>query len=219
MQVPAGSQEPVVRAWNTVSADALLDQLAVLRSGRPGVLAVDGRSGAGKSSLARVLSAAVPASAIVATDDIAWHYSMFDWAGELVTEVIDPVRAGRPVRYRPPGWVQRGRPGAVVVEADRSLLIIEGVGSSQRRLAAALDASIWVQSDVAAARDLGIARDIASGANGDAAASTAFWDSWAAAEEPFLADETPWTRADAIVAGVPLATTDHISWLDPRPAV
>lgn len=214
-QVPAGSGEPVVNQWAEVGVDAVLDHLGVAGGDRPMMLAVDGRSGAGKSTLAGRLLAAVPDAALVATDDVAWHYSRFDWSAELITNVIEPVRRGEPVHYRPPGWVAKGRPGAVIIEPDRSLLIIEGVGSSQRSMRDAIDAAVWVQSDAGVARERGIARDIASGVNGDRQAAIAFWDEWAAAEDPFLAEDAPWSRANVIMAGVPLATTSTLSWQPP----
>ncbi|HEU5487111.1 MAG TPA: hypothetical protein VFU98_19570 [Microlunatus sp.] len=205
MRVPEGSTEPEVDSWAELEVSALLGHLGVLNRPEPVVVAVDGRSGAGKSTLARHLTAALTDAALVSTDDIAWHFSMFDWAAELIANIVEPVRRGEPVSYRPPGWVARDRPGALTVAADRSLLVIEGVGSSQRALTGALDAAVWVQSDVAAARRLGIERDVAGGVNGDRAASIAFWDEWAAAEGPFLEREAPWSRAHAMVAGVPVA--------------
>lgn len=202
-----GSSEPVVERWTPIEAKALLECLGLEHShlregGRPLVVAVDGRSGAGKSTLARRLAAAVPDTAVVATDDIAWHFSMFDWSAALISYVIEPVVRGEAVAYRPPGWIAKNRPGAVTVAPSRTMLVIEGVGSSQRALAGSIDAAIWVQSDADSARELGIARDIASAVNGDPAASIRFWDDWASAEEPFLEREAPWSRADVMVAGV-----------------
>lgn len=205
MRLPEGSTEPVIADWAPVDAVSLLASLGVLDRGRPMVLAVDGRSGAGKSTLTRRLTDAVPGASWVSTDDIAWNHSMFDWASELVSGVIAPVRRGLPVDYRPPGWIAHDRPGAVTVPAARTLLVVEGVGSSQRALAGAIDAAIWVQSDAVVARRLGIARDIASGVNGDPDAAIAFWDEWASAEEGFLERERPWLRASAFLAGVPRA--------------
>lgn len=210
--MPAGSGEPVVDEWTEVGVDAVLDQVGVLGRQQPMVLAVNGRSGAGKSTLATRLLAAAPAAALVATDDVAWHYSRFDWAAELITAAIEPVRRGRPVHYRPPGWVLKNRPGAVIIEPGTRLLIIEGVGSSQRALGEMIDAAIWVQSDAEVARERGIARDAASGVNGDHQAATAFWDEWAAEEEPFLAADAPWSRADMIMAGVPAVLESKLCW-------
>ena len=208
--MPVGSSEPVVATWVEVDAATILQSLVAPEPGRPVVMAVDGRSGAGKSTLTRQLANAVPDSAVVATDDLAWHYSIFDWTEQLISHVVDPVRRGEPVTYRPPGWVERRRPGAVTVAAARSVLFVEGVGASQRGLVAAVDVAIWVQSDLDTARALGIERDIASGVNGDRVAAVAFWNEWAAVEEPFLEADAPWSRAAVVLAGVPLASSDRL---------
>lgn len=205
MRLPDGSTEPLIADWAPLDPASLLGSLGVVDRGRPMVLAVDGRSGAGKSTLARLLANAVPGACCVATDDIAWNHSMFDWASELASGIIAPVRRGLPVDYRPPGWIAHDRPGAVTVPAARTLLVVEGVGSSQRALAGAIDAAVWVQSDAVVARRLGIARDIASGVNGDPDAAIAFWDEWAAAEEKFLERDEPWLRTSVFLAGVPRA--------------
>ena len=73
------------------------------------VLAIDGHGASGKTTLARRLAAGHDAACVVATDDLAWHHSFFDWAPLLVDAVLLPYRAGHPVSYRPPGWVRMGR--------------------------------------------------------------------------------------------------------------
>jgi hypothetical protein len=107
------------------------------------------------------------------------------------------VRRGAAVRFRPPVWQERSRPGAIEVPAGCELVIVEGVGAARRELMPVVDAVVWVQSDLAEARRRGIERD-----GGDEAARS-FWDLWMAEELPFLAREQPWTRADIIVAGTP----------------
>lgn len=205
MAVPVGSGEPVVTEWVAASAEALMIRLALPTVDRTRIVAVDGRSGAGKSTLTATLHAAVPGSAVVGTDDVAWNLSMFGWADELAVHVLEPVRRGEPVDYRPPGWVTHDRPGSIVVPAAVSVLFVEGVGSSRRELAGLTDAAVWVQSDEAVAKERGIERDVASGVNGDRSASITFWDTWTAEENPFLAADAPWARAAVIAAGVPLA--------------
>lgn len=197
-------------SWQEVDVSTLLRALGVPRPGRTAVVAVDGRSGAGKSTLTAQLVGAVPGSAVVATDDVAWSWTMFGWAEELRTCVVEPVLRGEAVHHRPPGWVQQERPGAVTVAAGCPVLFVEGVGASQRALSGVLDAAVWVQSDADAAFTLGIERDVASGVNGDRDASVAFWHEWAAAEVPFLEEDRPWSRADVVLAGVPLARHDRL---------
>jgi hypothetical protein len=98
---------------------------------RPVVLAIDGRSSSGKTTLAARLHDLVPGSAVVHTDDIAWFHSRFGWADLLADGILVPARAGRPVSFRPPRWDERQREGAIDVPADCALLIVEGVGAAR----------------------------------------------------------------------------------------
>jgi hypothetical protein len=43
------------------------------------VIAIDGRGGADKTTLAERLRKVVPNSAIIHTDDIAWNHAYFGW--------------------------------------------------------------------------------------------------------------------------------------------
>jgi uridine kinase len=201
------SGEPTAGPWRVASVRELVRLLvdaADPPAGRPWLVGVDGRSGGGKSTLAAKLHAAVPASVVIHTDDIAWHHSRFDWSELLARSVLQPIRNGQPVDYRPPGWESHGRPGVIEVPTGLDLVIIEGVGAGRRELAHLLDAVVWVQSDYAEAERRGIARDVASGVNGDRVAAASFWHSWMAEELPFLEHQRPWERAAVIVAGTPL---------------
>ena len=53
----------------------------------------------------------------------------------------------------------------------------------------------WVQTDRALAWARGLARD------GGDSAQEAFWHEWEAEEQPFLAADRPWERADVVVDG------------------
>jgi adenylate kinase family enzyme len=64
------------------------------------VIAIDGRGGAGKTTLAERLRKAVPNSAIVHTDDIAWNHAYFDWGAVLVENILQPLHAGEAVAQR-----------------------------------------------------------------------------------------------------------------------
>jgi hypothetical protein len=216
-----GPGEPVAGPWRVLAPEAcvteVLATVAGQRAGGPAaageragrlVVAVDGRSGAGKSTFARRLRACWAGCAVVGADEVAWNAPMFGWASLAAEGVLAPFRQGDVVRYRPPAWDVHGRPGHIDVPGEASVLVFEGVGASQRALADLIDIAVWVQSDVATAERLGIARDLASGVNGDLAASVAFWHAWMADENPFLARDRPWERADLIVAGVGVADVD-----------
>ncbi len=205
MQLPP--EEPHFGPWQVAPVQAFVRLLEETfpKTGGLKVVAIDGRSAGGKTTIAKRLNQAIPASVVVSTDDVAWHHSFFDWTDLLLENVLEPARAGRGVAYRPPAWLERGREGAVMVPEGCSVLILEGVGAAHRELTHALDAIIWVQSDVDKAKTRGVARD-----GGDAAAS-AFWDEWMAQEFPFMADQKAWERADFIVSGTPELEHDSSS--------
>jgi hypothetical protein len=58
---------------------------------------------------------------------------------------------------------------------------------------------VWVQADRDEARERGLRRDVELGRTREEAER--FWDEWMTAEEPFLADDRPWDRADLVVRG------------------
>ena len=166
---------------------------------RPVVLAVDGRSSSGKTTLAARLQDVVAGSAVVHTDDIAWWHSRFGWADLLINGILTPARAGRPVSYRPPRWDERQRPGAIEMPAGCRLLIIEGVGAARQESAHLTDAAIWVQADERETERRNLAR---VGQPGGSPTVQHLRD-WMAEEIPFLAGQRPWEHADLIACGTP----------------
>ena len=76
--------EPRFGPWQVHRVEDILAEL-LPAPGPPRILAVDGRSGSGKTTAAERMAGRVPGSAVVHTDDIVWNHAMFDWA-ELITE-------------------------------------------------------------------------------------------------------------------------------------
>lgn len=202
--------------WQAESLEGLVGRLlpaAGKRPNRPWIVAVDGRSGAGKTTLVHRLLARVPDSDVVHTDDVAWHLSFFDWADELRDGVLEPLLQGQAVHYRPPGWVARKRPGAIALRAGRSVVWVEGSGSSRQALSDLIDASIWVQCDNREARRRLRARD--------GQEEEDLHREWEEQEIPFLLEDRPWERATVIVAGRPVLEHDpdtQVVTAQPAPA-
>ena len=99
--------EPAAGPWRIMSLlelTALLLDVSAPVVDRPRIIAVDGRSASGKTSLACRLNGVVPGSAVVHTDDIAWWHSAFDWSALMADGVLGPVRRGESVEFRPPAW-------------------------------------------------------------------------------------------------------------------
>ena len=228
MEMALPPEEPHFDGWEVQAIEtfvqAIQNRFPKSEKG-PVVIAIDGRGGNGKSTLAALIGKVVVDAVVVHTDDIPssgnWlgtdrHSppvpdssvrSLFDWTERLLQNVLEPARAGQPVQYRPPAWEDWTRvEGAIRIPIGCPMLIVEGVGAARRELMHVVDAVIWVQSDVEQAQARGITRD-----GGDAGA-TALWETWNAQEFPFLADQKPWERADFVVCGTPNSetdTTDH----------
>lgn len=181
--------------------ETLLDVVRLLRDtspdvvGRPRVVAIDGRGGAGKSTLVERMRRLVPDSAVVHTDDVAWHQAYFDWGHLLVEHVLGPVHRGEAVEFRPRPWVERGRTGAISVPAGVEVVWLEGTGVLRQELAQWIDASIWVQGDLDQQERRLVSRD------GDSAAQQQHIADWLAEELPFLQRERPWEKATLVANG------------------
>ncbi|WP_371662113.1 uridine kinase [Streptomyces sp. NBC_00280] len=203
MRLRPGETEAV--GWRVVT---LLDAVRQLRdaspdvSGRPRVIAIDGRGGAGKTTLAeRLREVAAPASAVVHTDDVAWNHACFDWGAVLVENILRPLHRGEAVDFRPDAWITHGRPGSITVPAGADFVWVEGTGVIREELAPWLDASVWMQGDLDEQERLSAVRD------GDSPAQREHVANWLLEELPFMLREQPWARATMVVAGPP--GTDH----------
>lgn len=212
MALQLASEEPEAGPWRVELLSTVVN--AVIRrgpdrssSGRPAVLAIDGRSNSGKTTLAAQIGESVPGSVVIHTDDIAWEHSRFGWADLLIDGILVPVRQGQGVSYRPPRWDEHGREGSIEVPVGCPLLIIEGDGAGRREVARLIDILIWVQADEREAGQRSVARaahppagDLANMAVGGAPFDE---DGWMAEEIPFNTAQRTWERADIIVCGTP----------------
>ena len=182
--------------WSVVGLDDLAARITRYADGAaPAVVALDGHSSSGKTTLAGRLAASLPRAAVLHTDDLAWHQGVFGWDEMLLTDVLPVVRAGQPVRYRPPAWVARDRPSAVELPGDLAVLVLEGVGASRPSLAGALDVVVWVETD----EPTRLARDLPRVAAGEISPDS--YRSWMAEENDYMTWSRPWERAHLVVHG------------------
>jgi hypothetical protein len=217
MALQLAPEEPEAGPWRTepltVLVQAVTQRVAGgIVSGRPVIVAIDGRSNNGKTLLAARIGEAVPGSAVIHTDDIAWAHSRFGWDDLLIDGILVPVHRGGAVSYRPRRWVEHGRAGSIDVPAGCPLLIIEGDGAGRREVAHLIDALIWVQSDEREAERRRLARDrdpdALDMANKPLDGAPLDHAGWMAEELPFNAAQRTWERADVIVCGTPQILCD-----------
>jgi hypothetical protein len=196
--------EGEARGWQVAKLDDVVGRLfeaSPAVHGRPRVIAIDGRGGAGKSMLAERLRGHVPGSAVVHTDDIAWNHAMFDWGSALADNVLRPLHRGAEIKFRPPAWIERGRPGVIHVPAGVDVVWVEGTGIIRQELAQWIDVGIYVQGDLAEQERRLVARD------GNSPEMQQHKAEWLREELPFMLQERPWEQAALVVAGT--AALDH----------
>jgi uridine kinase len=165
-------------------------------SGAARLVAVDGRAGAGKSTLARGIAAACHGAPVVRVDDFLYWRDIDHWWPRLEREALRPLLAGSSARFRVRDWANdplgRGLDGwAEVAPAD--VVIVEGVTSSRQAVAADLVMSLWVEAPDGVRLRRGIDRD------GEERRS--LWIEWMALEDAFFARDGAPARADYVVCG------------------
>src|SRR6476469_3952200 len=109
----------------------------------PLLVGIDGRSRSGKSTLAALIARCIQEVVVVHTDDIAWHHSFFGWSDVLIEGVLRPLRrGGLPLSCTPQPWIERGRPGSIVIPGGTEIILVEGVGAARRELSNWFDATV-----------------------------------------------------------------------------
>lgn len=166
---------------------------AASRPGQTLFVGVDGQGGAGKSTLAAAIAAAVPGAVVVSVDDFAGPLvPEWDWP-RLREQVLDPLLAGQPGRYQRWEW-NRDEPAEWRDVPAGRLVVIEGVSATRSELAAPWALQIWVD----APRSVRLQRAVER----DGAAMLPHWlDVWMPSEEAYIDREHPQARVDLIVRG------------------
>jgi para-aminobenzoate synthetase len=169
---------------------------AAPRCGQTRVLAVDGRSGAGKTSLAAGLRAQSGAPVVPLEELYGGWDGLERGIDLLVSAVLEPLSAGRAARVPRYDWVAAAW-GAPWVLEPPGLLIVEGVGAGARRAAAYASVLVWMEAPESVRKKRALDRD------GETFAP--HWDMWAAQEDAMLAREHTPDRADFLIDAAGLA--------------
>jgi uridine kinase len=165
------------------------------------VMAIDGHSGAGKTTLAEAVRAALESRSASRPVDRPVQVIHLDslypgWDGlaasipRLVDWVLRPLAEGRPVRYRRYDWQLERDAEWIDVPTDPvpAVLIVEGAGAGSLPCAPYLSLLVWLQAPVAVRFDRGMSRD------GDS--YRPHWQRWADQEDRHFREHDPRGRAD-----------------------
>ncbi|WP_270887894.1 hypothetical protein [Pedococcus sp. 5OH_020] len=178
-----------------LDARAALDALVALVESREPrcaaihLVAIDGPSGAGKTTLAAE-AAALLAAPTVHLDDLYPGWDGLRAATERVQQwVVEPLRAGRPARYRRWDWL-RGADADWVELPAAPVVLLEGCGSGALPAGAALSALVWVEAEEQVRYARAINRD---------PGFAEFWSRWAAQEDELFSADRTRDRADLAI--------------------
>ena len=184
-------------------------ELATSITDRPGpvrLVAIDGPGGAGKTTFASQLAAALDGAAIVHTDDFASWDEPIDWRPRLLEQVIEPLAAGRPARYQRYDWVSRSLAEWHEVE-PRPVVIIEGVSSGRSEWRQHLSFVVWIETPHDERLRRGLERDGVDALDD--------WEQWRAAEDAHYAADPTQSIADVVVDGTVPVVDGEFSAVDP----
>lgn len=184
---------------------------------RPVIIAVDGRSGAGKTTVALELAALLRRHHTVSLFHLEDIYPGWDGLANgverYVSTVLEPLSRGLPAQWLAWDWEAKND-GASRTTAVADVVLVEGVGAAHGRAREFLDAVVWVDAPTLTRKRRALDRD------GETYAP--FWESWAAQEELLLAQDAVADAADIVVdgaAGVATAPERVLSALTELPAL
>ncbi|MEO7447150.1 MAG: hypothetical protein ABI336_02655 [Humibacillus sp.] len=189
--------------WDQLRARARDDDVAAVvglaskaepRCASTVVIAIDGPSGAGKTTLAKGVADGLTAlgSVEVVHMDLllpGWD-GLAEASGLLTTQVLEPLSHGRPAAYRLWSWVREEWHGSRDVTPSR-FLVVEGCGSSVEPAGSYAAVRVFVE----AGRDLRMERGIERDGEG----YRPNWERWAAQESRLYTADRTRERADLVV--------------------
>ncbi|MFK4790214.1 hypothetical protein [Microbacterium sp. ZW T5_56] len=174
--------------------DAVASVMAVVGDRLRSTILIDGRSGAGKSSLSRRLADAWPGPepVVLPLDAVypGWD-GLEAGAQAVIRDILMPRADGRDGRVSGWDWV-RSRPAGYSAAPHGRGLIVEGCGILRAESAPLADVTVWLEAPAGTRRERALSRD------GDA--YRPYWDRWAAQEHEHIRRHDPQTRADLVIS-------------------
>ncbi|MCC9176593.1 hypothetical protein [Arthrobacter sp. zg-Y750] len=163
-------------------------------SRKPLLIAVDGFSGAGKTTLATEVAAALSRRGSVRLFHLEDIYPGWDGLESGMAyyreQVLRPLARGQAAHWQAWDW-EAGRRGPWRSTEPADAVVFEGVGAAHREARSMLDTAVWVGGEESVRRRYALERDGSTYAP--------HWERWAAQERRWSADDDASAAADLAV--------------------
>lgn len=166
------------------------------RCGATHVIAVDGRAGAGKTTLATELFLMLSVKmkvTLIHLDDLyeGWELALGSKLTDSLFKLLESVSAGKGAQVRIYDWVEQ-KFNTVREIPVSDLLIIEGVGSAQKLVREYSTATVWMEIDP----KIGLQRVL----DRDGASVQSHMELWQIQEEKHFRDDDTQENADFVLS-------------------
>lgn len=163
---------------------------------KPHLIGIDGRSGAGKTSLAQQLSEVLSVTRDVVTFHLEDIYPGWDGLAQGIEIYNDSIlaclREEQDAYWTAWDWLADS-PGGPRLTRCAEIVILEGVGACNWVARQVLDVSVWVELPESQRRTRALSRD--------GNTYQEFWEQWAQQEAQYLEADPVWESADIIQPG------------------
>ena len=158
------------------------------------LIAIDGRSGSGKSYLAEELKKQLPNVKIVSLDVFGMYNGKIS-SERVINEVITPLKNNQVANYK--GY-EKGYENEHYSVEPGGIVVLDGIFALNSDLEFYYDYKIWVECPPEIGYERGVARDLELSGTDN---SNRWLSYWMPKEEEFIKAEKPQDKADYIVDG------------------
>lgn len=182
--MPSRSNDPLAQALQR-GAVSIIDAVVAVEASNP-VVVIDGRAGAGKTTLSRMVAANWPVAGrpqLIALDSLYPGWDGLDAGAErALHDILRPHARGLLSTWRRWDWELEVEAEANAVNPALGV-ILEGCGALTPASARLADVRVWVESPTASRKRRALDRD------GDG--FRPYWDRWARQEERHISRDAP----------------------------
>jgi len=171
----------------------LISKITAQARTEPFLVAIDGRGGSGKTTLAAAIVEALPVASVVHLDDFGLSEGGVD-RERLLREVLRPLRAGRTANYQRFDWKSKRLDNWITIE-PRGVVLVEGVSTLHETLNQDYDFRVWIECPWEVGFERGLLRDREAGGDTE----REWLEAWIPEETDYISAKAPREKADYVL--------------------